>query len=329
MSKILITGGAGYIGSQTNYWLLDQGYETVVFDNLVYGHEQNVPSNSTFIKGDLANISDIQAVFRDHDIVGVIHFAAYAYVGESVTNPQKYYQNNVVGTLNLLNAMVEAEVKHIVFSSTCATYGIPESIPITEKEKQSPINPYGFTKLVVEHILRDYHHAYGLKSIALRYFNACGADPKLRTGEAHNPETHLIPLIFKAIDSGNPIKIFGNDYNTPDGTCIRDYIHTLDLASAHQTALDKLIKGELSCDQINLGTGNGFSVLEVIQTVEDITGKIVPQVIVERRVGDPDMLVADNAKARRVLGWYPTHSSLENIIETAWNWYQKNQQTID
>lgn len=323
MSKILITGGAGYIGSQTNYWLLDQGYETVVFDNLVYGYEQNVPSNSTFIKGDLANIADIQAVFRDYDISGVIHFAAYAYVGESVTNPQKYYQNNVVGTLNLLNAMIEADVKHIVFSSTCATYGIPEIIPITEQEKQSPINPYGFTKLVVEHILRDYYNAYGLKSVALRYFNACGADPKLRTGEAHNPETHLIPLIFKAIDSGNPMLVFGDDYNTPDGTCIRDYIHTLDLASAHQTTLDKLIKGELDCDQINLGTGNGFSVLEVIQTIERVTGKNVPQKIVERRPGDPDMLVADNTKAREVLGWYPSHSSLENIIQTAWNWYQK------
>lgn len=322
---VLITGGAGYIGSQTNLSLLEAGYKTVIFDNLVYGHRDVVPHESDFVEGDLSNINQIKEVFQKYPIEGVIHFAAYAYVGESVTNPRKYYENNVVGTLNLLNAMVEADVKNIVFSSTCATYGIPDIVPITESEKQKPINPYGYTKLVVENMLKDYYAAYGLKSVALRYFNACGADPLLRTGESHDPETHLIPLVLRVAKGDMPaIKVFGNDYKTPDGTCIRDYIHTQDLASAHIQSLQKLIDNQISLEQINLGTGNGFSVLEIIQMARSVTGHQIPTQIVERRPGDPDKLVADNQKAERVLGWKPVHSDLQNIIQTAWNWENRS-----
>jgi UDP-glucose 4-epimerase len=324
--NILVTGGAGYIGSQTVLALNEAGYNTIIFDNLVYGHKSVVPSDSTFVQGDLDKPEEIDAVFKHHSIDGVIHFAAYAYVGESVTNPRKYYQNNIVGTLNLLNAMIENNVKSIVFSSTCATYGLPETVPITEQEKQKPINPYGYTKLVVEQMLKDYNAAYKLNSVALRYFNACGADSKLRTGEDHNPETHLIPLVLQtALGQRDSIKVFGNDYNTPDGTCIRDYIHTMDLASAHITALEKLMNGELSCEQINLGTGNGLSVLEIIQGAEKVTGKPIKTIIEGRRAGDPDRLVADNTKARTVLGWQAKYSDLENILNTAWQWELKKK----
>jgi UDP-glucose 4-epimerase len=323
MSKILIVGGAGYIGSQTNYWLLERGYETVVFDNLVYGFESNIPKESIFINGDLSHIDQIKNVFESHAFDGVIDFAAYTYIGESVLNPHKYYQNNVVGTMNLLNVMNQFGVKNIVFSSTCATYGIPEIIPITENEKQNPINPYGFTKLVVERMLKDYSHAYGLNSIALRYFNACGADLELRTGESHNPETHLIPLIYRAIETGQPIQVFGNDYQTPDGTCIRDYVHTLDLASAHERALKHLLNGTIRCDQINIGTGKGVSVMEIINKVEEITGQKVPFTIAPRREGDPDKLVADNSKALEILNWKPIFSDLDKVISSSWNWYKK------
>jgi UDP-glucose 4-epimerase len=322
MSKtILITGGAGYIGSQTNLYLLEKGYKTIVLDNLVYGHAEVVPSESIFIRADLSNREELDKVFAAYKIDGVIHFAAYAYVGESVTNPQKYYQNNLVGTLNLLNSMHRNRVNKIVFSSTCATYGIPENLPITEQTPQKPINPYGKTKQMIEEVFRDYHTAYNLNSISLRYFNACGADSQNRTGEMHDPETHLIPLVLDAAADGvKMISIFGDDYDTPDGTCIRDYIHTMDLATAHFLAIEKLINGENLCEFVNLGTGNGFSVKEIVQTAEKITGNSIKTQINPRRVGDPDKLVADISKARSFLNWQPEYSNLDFILSTAWEW---------
>ncbi|MEM1312727.1 MAG: UDP-glucose 4-epimerase GalE [Patescibacteria group bacterium] len=318
---ILITGGAGYIGSQTNLYLLEQGFKTIVFDNLVYGYEEVVPKESILIKGDLADKNSLSEVFSNYQIDGVIHFAAYAYVGESVTDPQKYYHNNLVGTLNLLAAMKEYKVDKIVFSSTCATYGIPETLPITENTPQRPINPYGKTKLMIEEVFKDYYQAYNLNSISLRYFNACGGDPLLRTGELHDPETHLIPLVLEAAkDSSKLIKIFGDDYDTPDGTCVRDYIHTLDLASAHFKALQKLLDGEQVCEFVNLGTGQGFSVKEIIQTVEKITQSKVQSQVSSRRPGDPDKLIADITKANSFLGWRPENSALDYIVSTAWAW---------
>jgi UDP-glucose 4-epimerase len=321
MKNILVTGGAGYIGSQTNLSLLEAGYKTIVLDNLIYGHKEVVPKESKFVNIDLADFEALNRFFKENKVDGVIHFAAFAYVGESVTDPRKYYQNNVVGTLNLLNAMLENGVKNIVFSSTCATYGTPDKVPITENEKQSPINPYGYTKLVVENILKDYATAYGLNSVALRYFNACGADVLCRTGEDHSPETHLIPLIFEVANGKREkISVFGKDYSTVDGTCIRDYIHTMDLATAHIKALEKLMEGELKCEQINLGTGKGLSVLEIIEAVKKVTGKEIKVEIAPRRSGDPAELVADNTKARQLLGWTPKYSDIENIVNTAWNW---------
>ncbi|GAB4147308.1 MAG: UDP-glucose 4-epimerase GalE [Patescibacteria group bacterium] len=325
MSKVLIVGGAGYIGSQTNLHLLEQGLETVVFDNLVYGHIESVPENCTFIEGDLLNPQGLIQAIQQNDIEAVVHFAAYAYVGESVEKPSKYYRNNVVGTLNLLDAMLETGVNKLIFSSTCATFGIPNQVPITEQTPQNPINPYGRTKLMVEQILMDYAQAYGLSSIALRYFNACGADPQGRTGEMHDPETHLIPLILDvAAGKRDSIKVFGTDYNTPDGTCIRDYIHTCDLASAHYLALKKLESSvaETICERVNLGTGRGYSVNEIIETCKKVTGQNIKIEYVERRPGDPDELIADNQKATNYLGWKPVNSELDNIIQTAWNWHQ-------
>ena len=327
--KILITGGAGYIGSQTNLFLLENGFETVVFDNLVYGHEHNIPKSSKcqFVQGDLLNLPDLEAIFENNQIDGVIHFAAFAYVGESVTNPAKYYQNNVLGSFNLLETMRKFHCQRLVFSSTCATYGTPEILPITENEKQKPINPYGWSKLMIEQMIKDYHKAYGLNAVVFRYFNAAGADKNLRTGEEHNPETHLIPLILEvASGKRDQIMIFGDDYETPDGTCIRDYIHTEDLASAHFLGMKKLenesgnLENGKICEFVNLASGNGFSVREIIQIVEQITGKTIKTQMAARREGDPAMLIADNKKAREFLNWNPTNSNLENIIQTAWNW---------
>lgn len=323
--KILITGGAGYIGSQTNLFLLENGFETVVFDNLVYGHRHNIPDNPNcqFVQGNLLNLADLEAVFENNQIDGVIHFAAFAYVGESVTNPAKYYQNNVLGSFNLLETMRKFGCQKLVFSSTCATYGTPEILPITEKETQKPINPYGWSKLMIEQMIKDYHAAYGLNAVVFRYFNAAGADSSLRTGEEHNPETHLIPLILEvASGKRDEIMVFGTDYETPDGTCIRDYIHTEDLASAHFLGMEKLENGKSDkiCEFVNLASGNGFSVLEIIQMCEKITGKTIKTQIAPRREGDPAMLIANNSKAREFLGWNPTNSNLENIIQTAWNW---------
>jgi UDP-glucose 4-epimerase len=316
---ILITGGAGYIGSHCVLDFQRAGYDCVVLDNLAEGHEQALQTEN-FCKAELSDISQIREVFKKYPIEAVIHFAAFAYVGESVENPQKYYYNNVVNTLNLLNVMLENNVKKIVFSSTCATYGNPEYVPIDEKHPQSPINPYGATKLMIERILKDYNEAYGLKYVALRYFNAAGADNEANIGESHRIETHLIPLVLQtALGKRDSIKVFGDDYDTPDGTCIRDYIHVNDLSSAHRLAFEQLNNNGNS-DIYNLGIGKGYSVKEIIEKSEKITGKPINKQMVERRPGDPPRLVADNKKAREVLGWKPKFVEIEDIIQTAWNW---------
>ena len=319
---ILITGGAGYIGSHANKMLYEKGYDTVVFDNLVYGYK-NFVQWGEFVLGDLADYDQLDMVFQHYSIDAVMHFAAYAYVGESVTNPEKYYYNNVVNTLNLLKAMRKHDVNQFIFSSSCATYGIPQKIPIPEDHPQHPINPYGQCKLIVENVLRDYADAYNLKYVSLRYFNAAGADPDGKIGEAHDPETHLIPLILDAAsDQNKHISIFGTDYNTPDGTCIRDYIHVNDLAQAHILALNHLESGADS-DVFNLGNGNGISVKEMIETARHVTGKTIQMIESPRRPGDPDSLVGSASKARKILGWRPQYTEIKDIIETAWNWKLK------
>lgn len=315
---ILVFGGAGYIGSHTVKHLLDNGYSCVVADNLIYGHREAVDPRAEFVHADLADKYSLQQLFDTHKIEAVIHFAAFTYVGESVTDPQKYYINNVVGTTNLLNAMLQHGVKKIVFSSTCATYGEPQYIPMDEKHPQSPINPYGRTKLMIEQIFADYGRAHGLKHIALRYFNAAGCAQDGSIGESHNPETHLIPLVLKAIKGERAnIKIFGTDYDTPDGTCLRDYIHIEDLALAHRLALEKL-DDYSGC--INLGTGIPTSVKEIISAAENVSGLKCPVEIAPRRAGDPAKLYADNRKAKEILGWQPRYTQIEDIISTAWNW---------
>jgi UDP-glucose 4-epimerase len=283
-----------------------------------------LPVEAGFIDADIMNPEALDAAFSGTRFDGVIHFAAFAYVGESVTDPEKYYYNNVAGTLNLLGAMKNHGVSKIVFSSTCATYGVPSLVPITEDEPQNPINPYGQTKLMVERIMDDYQVAYGIDSIRLRYFNAAGGDPEGRTGESHDPETHLIPLILDvAAGKRESITVFGTDYPTPDGTCIRDYIHTVDLADAHIQALKHLEKNPNTALGINLGSGQGFSVKEIIKAVEKVTGKTITIEYGERRPGDPAVLIGDNTKAKTLLGWEPKHSDLSTIISTAWQWYQK------
>ena len=316
--RILVMGGAGYIGSHTVKHLLDNGYEVVVADNLVYGHRDAVDSRATFVHADLLDEKSLDALFDNNPVDAVIHFAAFAYVGESVTEPEKYYYNNVIGTVNLLHAMAAHNVKKIVFSSTCATYGEPQYTPIDEKHAQNPINPYGRTKLMIEQIFADYERAYGLQHIALRYFNAAGCSADGTIGESHTPETHIIPLVLKAITGERDcIKVFGTDYDTPDGTCIRDYIHVEDLALAHRLALEKL--GEYNgC--INLGTGIGTSVREIIAAAERVSGKTCPVEYAPRRPGDPARLFANNTKAAEILGWKPKYTNIEDIIRTAWNW---------
>lgn len=321
---ILICGGAGYIGSHINKLLSKSGYQTVVFDNLIYGHKDFVKWGS-FVEGDLANICDIENVFNRYHIDAVFHMAAYAYVGESVSNPEKYYYNNVVCTLNLLSVMKKHGCNRIIFSSTCATYGDVKEKKITESVIQIPINPYGKTKLMVERIFEDYQSAYGLQYVVLRYFNAAGADPEAEIGEKHIPETHLIPLVLDAAAKGKSITVFGNDYDTYDGTCVRDYIHVFDLASAHILALKYLEeKGKSEC--FNLSNENGISVLEIINTAESVTGIKIKRNIVSRRDGDPAVLIGDSTKAKRVLGWKPQYSDINLIIRHAWNWYLKVNQ---
>lgn len=322
---ILVTGGAGYIGSHAVLALKQAGYDVLILDNLVYGHQDIVEEvlQVPLVVGDTCDRSLLDRLFSTHDIAAVMHFAAYAYVGESVTEPAKYYHNNVVGTLTLLEAMVAANVKKFVFSSTCATYGIPHRIPITEDHPQNPINPYGQTKLMVERILQDFDPAYDFKSVSFRYFNAAGADPNGQLGEDHNPETHLIPLVLQtALGKRDSIVIFGTDYETADGTCIRDYIHVNDLASAHILGLEYLLNGG-NTDVFNLGNGGGFSVKEVISQAENITGKKIKVVESDRRPGDPPVLVGSSEKATTILGWSPQYSDLKDIIAHAWQWHQK------
>ncbi|RAP43680.1 UDP-glucose 4-epimerase GalE [uncultured Methanosphaera sp.] len=319
---ILIVGGAGYIGSHVNKALNEEGYETVILDNLSYGHEESIKWG-TFCNCDLNNIDDVDEVFNKYDITAVMHFSSFIDVGESVRNPEKYYHNNVLNTMNLLHVMLKHDVKKFIFSSTCATYGVPQKIPLVEDHPQNPINPYGWTKLMVERILKDYDKAYGLKSVILRYFNASGADKSGEIGEWHNPETHLIPLILDAaMGKREDIKIFGTDYDTPDGTCIRDYIHVTDLADAHILSLKYLEQNNKS-NQFNLGNGQGFSVREVIESVKRVTGKDFKVTESERREGDPSILIGSSKKAKKVLGWTPQYTDIDQIVETAWNWHQK------
>lgn len=326
---ILVTGGAGYIGSHCVMALLEQNNDVVIFDNLSTGHIETVETlkkfgDVEFQKGDLTNFYDINSVFKNYKIDKVVHFAAFSQVGESVVNPQKYYINNTCGTINLLRAMLENNVKKIVFSSTAATYGEPVYIPIDEKHPQNPINPYGQTKLMIEKIMDDYDKAYGLKSVRLRYFNVAGADSKSRIGEWHNPETHLIPNILKStFNNGKTFQMFGDDYDTKDGTCVRDYINVEDLAQAHLLALNYLDNGG-DTNYFNLGTNDGNTVKEVFSACEKVTENTIPVEIKPRRAGDPASLVADNRKAKEILKWLPKHS-LEESIKTAYKWEQCNK----
>jgi len=328
--SVLIVGGAGYIGSQTAKAVAAAGLEPIVFDNLVYGHEWAVKWGP-LVRGDLADRALLVDVMKRHGVDAVIHFAAYAYVGESVTNPRKYFGNNVVGTLNLLDAMLDAGVRDVVFSSTCATYGEPQKVPISEDHPQNPVNPYGETKLAVEKMLHWYSQAYGLRYAALRYFNAAGADPDGQLGEDHDPETHLIPLALDAaVRSSAELQIFGTDYPTPDGTAIRDYIHVVDLAEAHLRALAKLRQsptGAAAALRLNLGTGRGHSVREVVAAVRKVTGRDVRVREVGRRAGDPPALVADARQAATVLGWQPRYPELEIIVEHAARWRERRGST--
>jgi len=322
MSTILVTGGAGYVGSHACKALATAGHTPVVYDNLSRGHREFARWGPLEV-GDLGEAAKLDAVFARHRIDAVMHFAALAYVGESVEQPALYYRNNVGGTLELLEAMRRAGVGLMVFSSTCATYGVPERMPITEDLPQQPINPYGATKLMIERVLRDYEPAYGLRSVALRYFNAAGCDPGGEVGEDHEPETHLIPRVLMAADGMLPrIDVFGTDYPTPDGTCLRDYIHVADLADGHVRALDYLQRGSAS-SAINLGTGRAFSVREVIAAAERVTGRRIPVHEGPRRAGDPPVLVADATRARTLLGFAPRYSEIEPIVETAWRWHKR------
>ena len=316
---VLVTGGAGYIGSHAVKLLGQRGYQTVVYDNLIYGHREAAPRGD-FIEGDLHDTARLVQVLKEHHITDVMHFAAFAYVGESVQDPLKYYANNVAGTLSLLQAMRAAGVQHLIFSSTCAVYGIPQYPVLTEEHPLCPINPYGESKLFVERILQASATAYGLRWISLRYFNAAGADPEGELGESHDPETHLIPLVL-SVASGRrtDVAIFGTDYDTADGTCIRDYIHVNDLADAHILALQALDTDKAQT-AYNLGNGTGYSVRQVIETAEHVTGRPIATRIAPRRAGDPSCLVAAADKIRAALGWQPRYTDLPTIITTAWHW---------
>ncbi len=321
---ILVTGGAGYIGSHTCKFLHERGYMPIVLDNLVYGHRSAVKWGP-FIEGDIHDQNVLDRIFSEYSPAAVIHFAAFAYVGESMIAPGKYYRNNVAGTLSLLESMRRHGCPHIVFSSSCATYGLPETLPLSESHPLRPISPYGRSKLMVEEILRDYDSAHGLKFVALRYFNAAGADLAGELGEDHAPETHLIPLAVSAALGTQPeLQLFGTDYPTEDGTAVRDFVHVTDLAAAHVQGLEFLEQQETS-QAINLGTGRGYSVREIIREVERAGGREVPFVRRERRAGDPPVLVADAAKAGRLLGWRPMRSDLPTIISSAWKWHAGRQ----
>lgn len=321
--SILVTGGAGYIGSHTCKKLFEAGYSPVVIDNLIYGHKEFVKWGPLY-QGEISDSDLLNKVINTHQIQSAIHFAAFAYVGESVSNPEKYYKNNLENGLLFLNTLIKNKVNKLVFSSSCATYGEISTNPINEKTQTNPINPYGKSKRMFEQILQDYQIAFNLSSVALRYFNAAGADKELEIGEDHQPETHLIPLAIKAAyDPDYTLTVFGNDYKTNDGTCIRDFVHVSDLANAHTLAIQKIENTSSDFRIYNLGTGKGTSVKEIINTVEKITNKKVKIKFGERRAGDPDKLIASNEQAKLELGWDLNNSSIENIIETACRFYQK------
>jgi UDP-glucose 4-epimerase len=328
---VLVTGGAGYIGSHTVLALKQAGYGVVVLDNLSYGHPELVKDvlQVKLIEGDTSDRDLLDRIFTTHNIAAVLHFAAYIAVGESVKEPSKYYRNNVAGTLSLLQAMIAAEVNKIVFSSTCAIYGTPQEIPMTEAHPHNPLSPYASTKKMVETMLADFDVAYNLKSVTFRYFNASGANPQGLLGEDHEPETHLIPLaLLTALKKREFLSVFGTDYDTPDGTAVRDYIHVSDLADAHILGLEYLLAGGES-EVFNLGNGNGFSVKEVIETAKGITGKDIPVQEGDRRAGDAPILVGSSEKAKRILGWQPKYADLNQIISHAWQWHQKRHGTRD
>jgi UDP-glucose 4-epimerase len=319
--RLLVTGGAGYVGGHAVRALLEADHEVVVFDNLVYGHAETVPCE--LIVGDLADRPLLDSVLGGRHFDAVLHFAAYAYVGESVTDPAKYWRNNVSGGIQLLDAMRANGCARIVFSSTCATYGYPDTVPVTEDEPKKPESPYGESKLTFERVLASYAHAYDLRSVSLRYFNAAGARPDGTLGEDHDPETHLIPLVLRvAAGRASSIKLFGTDYPTPDGTCVRDYIHVDDLASAHLLALGAMVE-QGACKAFNLGTGRGYSVREIVEACQRVTGRQIPTEEVERRAGDPAALFADNTKIRRELSWVPAYLDVESVVQTAWSWHAR------
>lgn len=324
-STILIVGGAGYIGTHTVQALQQAGYETIILDNLVSGHRDLVEKvlQTELIVGNIGDRALLARLFATRSITAVMHFAAYAYVGESFQEPAKYYRNNTAQTLTLLEAMVAASIDKLVFSSTCATYGIPQQIPVPEDSVQQPLNPYGASKLMSERIIQDFGNAYGLESVIFRFFNAAGADPLRRLGEDHTPEPHLIPsVMLAALGQRESISIFGTDYQTPDGTCVRDYIHVSDLAQAHIKGLEYLL--EQGCSNIfNLGNDKGFSVKEIIETTQEVTGKKIEVIECDRRLGDPPILVANSDKARKILGWQPQYRDLKDILTSAWNWHQQ------
>jgi UDP-glucose 4-epimerase len=316
--RILVTGGAGYIGSNTTLGLIDAGYDVIVADNLSRGRREAVDPERLRIV-DLHDTEGLIRIMSEKPCDAVIHFAAYIAVGESMKVPEIYFHNNVGGSLSLLTAMLKTGIRNIVFSSTAAVYGMPARVPIPESEPYVPVNAYGESKVMVEKLLHWFDEIHGIRSVCLRYFNASGGDPQGRAGEDHDPETHLIPLLFRAIQTGKPMTLFGDDYETPDGTCIRDYIHVTDLARAHIVAVEALFAGGPS-KKYNVGTGQGFSVKEVLDAVEKVTGRKVPHQIGPRREGDPPLLVADSTRLRKELAWVPEFSSLDKIVETAWAW---------
>jgi UDP-glucose 4-epimerase len=319
---ILVTGGAGYIGSVVVEDLRENGVDVVVLDNLSRGYREAVDGEVKFYEGNIGDLDLVKKICAENKIEAAMHFSAFAYVGESVEKPAQYYENNTVETMHFLDALLASGVNRVVFSSTCASYGEPVRVPMDETHPQHPENPYGWSKLFVEQIMKDYDHAYGLKFVALRYFNACGATET--RGEQHVPETHLIPLVLEAAAGTRPhISVFGSDYDTPDGTAVRDYIHVSDLSQAHLLAVKHLQNGGAS-EFVNLGNGTGFSVLEVIETARKVTGRPITVEMAPRRAGDPSKLVADSRKARELLGWNPQLADLEKIIESAWNWHQSH-----